>query len=155
MDNVLQEIDRIFLESNNNINDKNIGINYLESIKYLLIDNLKKSKLFSEIETKNFNNIDLLKKFSENNLHITIKNNINSDNYIKYNLDNHYLCIVLTGLISFKVHLNNTSNKSHTLNIYPNGGIVLSGGTIISNSISKDSLFLEIFNMNNLIGIEK
>ena len=58
MNEFIQKIDIIVSNANKEINNKIIGINYLEKIKYILIDNLK-----------NFNETIL------NNLSVELENN--------------------------------------------------------------------------------
>ena len=41
MNTFIQKIEDIILENNNVVNKNIIGINYLEKLKYLIIDNLK------------------------------------------------------------------------------------------------------------------
>ena len=41
MEQLILEIDSVISNCNNKINDKIIGVNYLEKLKFLLIDSLK------------------------------------------------------------------------------------------------------------------
>ena len=66
MDNIIHKIEKIILENNSQINEKIVGINFLEKLKYLILENLK-SLDGSELE--NFSselqqNNDQIKKFS-------------------------------------------------------------------------------------------
>ena len=69
MDNIIHKIEKIILENNSHINEKIVGINFLEKLKYLILENLK-SLDGSELE--NFSselqqNNDQIKKFSFEN----------------------------------------------------------------------------------------
>ena len=44
MENLMQDIENIISQQSNQINGKILGINYLEKLKYNLIDNLKISQ---------------------------------------------------------------------------------------------------------------
>ena len=138
----MQDIDTIISESNNQINDKILGVNYLEKLKYLLIDNLKNLKISSFKEIKNN---EILKKYSENNLKIKIKNYSLTSSKIKNKISSDYLCIVLHGTKSIEFHDILDSKLSSKLNIFLFTGIVLSNNTIISESISNETVLLDIF----------
>ena len=154
MNDILQEIDKIFLDSNNLVNNKIIGINYLEKLKYSLIDSFKKTKLFSYTEIQKLDTNKFTKKFGENNLDITINVASESNNYIKHKLQNDYLCIVLSGMIAIKIDLNEDMKDAPTLKIYPNAGIVLTKDTVINSIIASDCIFLEVQNIKLLNSIE-
>ena len=146
MKNFSQDIDTIISESNNQINDKILGVNYLERLKYLLIDSIKK------IKTSSFNEIrnnEILKTYGENNLQIKIENYTSSLSKIKNKISNDYLCIVLHGTKSIEFHDIVDSKFSNKLNISSFMGIVVSNNTIISESISNETVLLDIFNLRS------
>ena len=142
----MQDIDTIISESNNQINDKILGVNYLEKLKYLLIDSLKNIKIssFNEIKSN-----EILKTYGANNLKIKIENYSSSLSKIKNKISSDYLCIVLQGtkFIEFNDILN--SKYSNKLTIFPFTGVVLSNNTIISESISNETVLVDIFNSKN------
>ena len=142
----MQDIDTIISESNNQINDKILGVNYLEKLKYLLIDSLKNIKIssFNEIKSN-----EILKTYGANNLKIKIENYSSSLSKIKNKISSDYLCIVLQGtkFIEFNDILN--SKYSNKLTIFPFTGVVLSNNTIISESISNETVLLDIFNLRS------
>jgi hypothetical protein len=143
MKNFNQDIDTIISESNNQINDKILGVNYLEKLKYLLIDGLKniKASSFKEIKTN-----EILKTYGENNLNIKIENYSSSFSKIKNTLSSDYLCIVLSGKKSIELQNIENSKLSNKLNIFPYTGIVLNNNTIISEFVSDETVLLDIFN---------
>ena len=93
MEQLILEIDSIISDCNNKINDKIIGTNYLEKLKFLLIDSLKEKNFsslnnFSEATVKELN-----KKCGENNLVIAIQQYQESLTKIKNECINDFLSI--------------------------------------------------------------
>ena len=154
MEDLIQDIKNIISDINKQINDKILGINYLEKLKYLLIDKLKTSKISFIKNIENLQNNELRMKHSQNDL--LIKFEINSDSLSKINhtIQNDYLCIVLNGSKSIKIHENLHSTQSQSINLFSNTGIVLSKATVISESISKQTILINIFYIKNDIDIE-
>ncbi|MEC7744857.1 MAG: hypothetical protein VX534_00275, partial [Pseudomonadota bacterium] len=68
MERLILEIDNIISNCNNKINDKIIGINYLEKLKFFLIDSLKENDFSSFNNISNENVTELNKTYVENNL---------------------------------------------------------------------------------------
>ena len=143
MENFMQDIDSIISESNNQINDKILGINYLEKLKYLLIDKLKNLKVPSFDEIKND---EIIKIYGENSLKIKIENHSLPLSKIKNQITSNYLCIVLHGKKSIEFHDILNSKFSNKLNILPFMGIVLSNNVLISESTSSETALLDISN---------
>jgi hypothetical protein len=146
MENFMQDIDTIISESNNQINDKILGVNYLEKLKYFLIDRLKSIRISSFNKIKNN---EILKTYGENNLKIKIEN-YSSLSKIKKTISSDYLCIVLHGTKSIEFHDILNSKFSNKLNIFPYTGIVISNNTMISEFISNETFLLEIFNSRKI-----
>ena len=143
MENFIQDIDTIISESNNQINDKILGVNYLEKLKYFLIDSLKNIKISS---FKNIKNNQILKTYGQNQLSIKIENYSSSLSKMKNTISNDYLCIVLLGTKSIEFSNILDSKFSNKLNIFPYTGIVLSNNTTIRESVSSETVLLDIFN---------
>ena len=146
MENFMQDIDTIISESNNQINDKILGVNYLEKLKYLLIDSLKNINISSFNEIKNN---EILKTYGANNLKIKIESYSSPLSKIKNKISSDYLCIVLQGTKSIELHDILNSKYTNKLNIFPFTGVVLSNNTIISESISKETVLMDIFNFRH------
>ena len=148
MENVIEIVNTIIANSNKQINDKIIGVNFLEKLKYILIDELDKIEI---------NKIDLKKKQiaedrSQNkNLLIKIENFLETTSNIKYVCSDDKLSVVLKGSKLIKVNLGNNDNKSQTLNLFERNGIVISKNTTINEIISKNSLILDIIFINTNI----
>ena len=149
MENFFKEIDNFIIESNKEINEKILGISYLEKLKFSLIEKITDLNIKSYEEIKNFqevkeyNNIKLSIKFNHYNEALSkLKNSIPNDN----------LCIILRGLKTFKI-IHNKEFKNFTL--YQNMGITLPCKININESIAKQSTIIDIFNLNENLGIEK
>jgi len=156
MEQLILEIDSIISDCNNKINDKIIGTNYLEKLKFLLIDSLKEKNFsslnnFSEATVKELN-----KKCGENNLVIAIQQYQESLTKIKNECINDFLSIVLRGFVSLDIYQKDKEKALHSLSLFPKTGVVLSKNTFISEKIVKDSLILRIVNIrdNSNINIE-
>ena len=145
MKNFLQDIDNILIDSNAKINDKIFGINYLEKIKYHLMDKLK------DIQLNNIGDIDnqeLIKEFGEKKLLFKLEKHKESKSIIKNTIPLDQLSIVLVGFKSIEIHEKETAKKSSSLNLYKNMGIVVPKETILSESISKETILLNIIIIN-------
>ena len=142
----MQDIDTIISDCNDQINDKIFGINYLEKLKYLLIDRMKNYEIIS---IDNLVNIEISKKFSENQLLINFENYPNSISKIKTDVSHDYLCIVLRGNKVLKVFNNIDSITCNELVISKNTGIVLTKKTIIDELIAKNTLLMNVYYINN------
>ena len=153
MEQLILEIDSIISNCNNNINDKIVGVNYLENLKFLLIDSLKEKDLSSFDNNSNETNTELNKIYGEKNLIITIQQYQESFTKIKNECINDLLNVVLQGFISLDIYQNHKENELHSLSLFPKTGIVLSKNTFISEKIIKDSLILKIVNIRDTSNI--
>jgi len=152
MENFINIFDNIINDSNNQINAKISGINYLEKFKYHFIEIIQKSNLdFSTIEGKN----EIKKNYGSKELVISIENYKESISNLKQTTLNDYLCIVLKGSKMIEIYENKNSKKSNSINLFKNNGITLSKDTIISESIVKNTLLINIFNDKINDDIEK
>ncbi len=149
MESFFKEIDKFIIASNKEINEKILGINYLEKLKFSLIEKIIDLNIKSYEDIKNFQEI---KEY--NNIKLSIKfNNYNEAlSRLKNSLQNDSLCIILRGLKTFKV-ISNQESKNFTL--FPNMGITLPSKMTINESIAKQSSIIDIFNLNENVGIEK
>ena len=143
MKKFIQELDNIISEFNNQINDNLIGMSYLENLKYYLIDNIKKEKL--DLSSLDHN---ILKKNSKNReLTINIENFTESTSRIKNKLKNDCLSIVLKGSKIIEIL---SKDKSISINLYTHNGITLPRNTVYSEKLIKDTLLLNIFNIEEI-----
>jgi len=149
MENFFKEIDNFIIESNKEINEKILGINYLEKLKFSLIAKIRELNIKSYEEIKNFYEV---KEYNNIKLSISFKNYNDAISKLKNQLPNDNLCIILRGLKTFKI-INNHESKNFTL--FPNMGITLPSKTKVNESISKQSTIIDIFNLNQDLTIEK
>ena len=68
MENLIKDIQNIITESNNQINDKILGVNYLERLKYLLIDKLKNFKINSKENIESLQNKEIKNQYNQKKL---------------------------------------------------------------------------------------
>ena len=153
MEQLILEIDSIISDCNNKINDKIIGVNYLEKLKFFLIDSLKENDSSSVNNISNENVTELNKTYGENNLVITIQQYQESLTKIKNECMNDLLSVVLKGFMSLDIYQNQKKNELYSISLFPKMGIVLSQNTFISEKITKGSLILKIVNIRDTSNI--
>jgi len=149
MENFFKEIDNFIIESNKEINEKILGINYLEKLKFALIEKIIKLNIKSYEEIKNFQEV---KDYNNIKLSIRLNNYNEALSTLQNHLPNDNLCIILRGVKTFKIK-NNQESRSFTL--FQNMGITLPSKTVVNESIAKQSTIIDIFNLNENLGIEK
>ena len=143
-------LDNLLLEINKSINEKIIGINYLENIKFLLIekllvlDKLILDDLIKDISIKKTfnNNCD----FDNRKISYTINYLEKSVIKIKSKIEEDSLFIILDGLKIITIFDKNNHDKSIKTKIFKNMGFVLSQGSIINENSNKKSIILQIVN---------
>ena len=154
MNTFIQKIEDIILENNNVINKNIIGINYLEKLKYLIIDNLKNiDKFVLEnliTDLKNSNDQSLKYKFKDNLLFSSIFLYKDSLSRIKSAYNHDILSIVINGYKTVAIFDFHNNNKSTLLSIPKNMGLVLSENTVTSEIIASGSVILDIFYENKV-----
>ena len=153
MEKLILEIDSIISSCNNKINDKIVGVNYLEKLKFMLIDSLKEKDLSSFDNNSNETNTELNKIYGENNLIITIQQYQESFTKIKNECINDLLNVVLQGFTSLDIYQHKKENELYSISLFPKMGVVLSKNTFISEKITKDSLILKIVNTRDTSNI--
>ena len=100
MQNVIEIVNSIIDNSSKKINDKIIGVNFLEKFKYILIDEINKSEI-NKIDLKNFGMFEDRKL--NKNLLIKIENFSETTSKIKYLCSDDKLTIVLKGSKILKI----------------------------------------------------
>ena len=148
MDSFEEFLDNLLIEINNSIDEKIVGTNYLENIKFQLIEKLSileknivegfifelsAKKLFSKRHDFNTRSINYSINYIENSI-----------SQIKHIIENDTLYIVLNGAKIISVFDNKMPVKSIKINITKNMGVVLSQNTIINENINKKSTILTI-----------
>ena len=152
MDYLISQIDNIISNCNNKINEKVIGINYLEQLKYLLIDDLQKIQLpnISNSSLQN-DNLSLTKNYGDNYININIQIYKKSVSSIKNICLQNHLSVVLSGFKSIDLYDKEVDQKFNTFSLFPKMGIVLGKDLIFSQKITKESLIIDVYNPINLV----
>jgi len=143
MANFPKELENIILEEFNNINDKLIGINFLEVFKFNLIKKIP-SLLESPVLIENLK--DQTKLIIEKNytkLEATIFQNKDSVFQLKKEIQKNTLLIVLDGELQIDFFQDEFKKEYTKLNIYQFMGVCLSPSTIINLNSFKNSCFIE------------
>ena len=150
MNSFVALLDSFLLEINKSINEQIIGINYLENIKFLLIEKLQVlDKLIFDDFIKD---ISIKKTFNNNQdfknrkINYTINYLEKSVIKIKSKIEEDSLFIVLDGLKIITIFDKNNQDKSIKAKIFKNMGFVLSQGSIINENNNKKSIILQIIN---------
>ena len=141
-------LEQIFSDINKSINEKIGGTNFLELIKFLLIEklnNLTKNDL-KNLKLMPPNGQTLEREIDLNNRKLKYKIMYfdKSVSNIKQKIENDYLFLILEGLKSIIIYDNNNSAKSIYCNLSKNMGIVLSLNTVITTKIVENSIILLI-----------
>ena len=160
MNVLLKEINDIIEKNNSKINENIVGINYLEKLKYLVIDNLKDGQdkfilddLVATLKKKNNQSIKF--KFKNQSLFLSIILYNNPLSKIKLCYDNDTLSIVINGVKKISLFDLYDKKRKVSLSIFKNMGIVLSENTIISEKIAAGSIIMDIVSKKKAMNIEK
>ena len=148
MENCAQTIEKFIIEINESINEKINGINFLELLKYKLIEKIDELEedYLKNLEIKLSDNKILEKNLELNNRNLSYKIEYydKSISEIKRKTEKDYLSLILAGLKSIKIFDFNDEKKSIFSNLYKNMGIVLGLNTVITTKISEKSVILSI-----------
>ena len=137
----MQDIDNLISDCINQINEKINGINFLEKIKFSLIDKMK------SIDLLNFENINNKEQYINNaNINLLTKIEKANENVskIKKTIDNDNLTIILEGLKIISIHEKLISKSVNQQYLSKYVGMVLAKNTIIDEIITKDTILLNI-----------
>ena len=137
----MQDIDNLISDCINQINEKINGINFLEKIKYSLIDRIKSINL---LNFENINNKEYYINNDNNNFLIKIEKTNENVSKIKKTIDNDNLTIILEGLKTISIHEKLISKSVNQQYLFKYVGIVLAKNTIIDELITKDTILLNI-----------
>ena len=155
MSSLITDIDSIISKNNDIINENIVGMNYLEKIKYLVINNLKDSQdksaidnLTADLEKKN--NQSKQYEFKNQSLIFSIKLYKDSFSKIKSCYKNDILFIVINGIKTILLFDLHDKKKKISLTISKNMGIILSKDTIANENIAAGSIILDIISEKKL-----
>ena len=159
MNDLIKEINNIIEKNNNKINENIVGINYLEKLKYLVINSLKDNQdeftldnLATALKKKNNQSIKF--KFKNQSLFLSI--NLYKNPLSKINLcyNNDTLSVVINGVKKISLFDLYDKKKKVSLSIFKNMGIVLSENTITSEKIAAGSIIMDIVSEKKAMNIE-
>ena len=159
MNVLIKEINDIIEKNNSKINENIVGINYLEKLKYLVIDNLKdgqdKFTLDGLVEAlKKKNNQSIKFKFKNRSLFLSINLYKNPLSKIKLCYNNDTLSVVINGVKKISLFDLYDKKKKVSLSIFKNMGLVLSENTITSEKIAAGSIIMDIVSEKKAMNIE-
>ena len=152
MNQLMENIDKSISMHCEQIGKKASIINFLDSLKFILVDEIKKIEIpsYSENDGQEFN-----KNFGDNDLSVICKYYSDQLSKIKSPITKDYLSIVVSGQKSIRVFDNQSATISSSLNLFKNMGLVLPKNTIISELISKETFIIDVISNNKNIDIEK
>ena len=156
---LIKEINDIIEYNNSKINENIVGINYLEKLKYLVINSLKDSQdkftldnLVAALKKKNNQSIKL--KFKNRSLFLSINLYKNPLSKIKLCYNNDTLFVVINGVKKISLFDLFDKKKKVSLSIFKNMGLVLSENTITSEKIAAGSIIMDIVSEKKAMNIE-
>ena len=159
MNDLIKKINDIIEKNNSEINENIVGINYLEKLKYLVIDKLKDGQnifalddLVAVLTEKNNQSIKF--KFKNRSLILSINLYKNPLSKIKLCYDNDTLSVVINGVKKISLFDLHDKKRKVSLSIFKNMGIVLSENTITSEKIAAGSIVMDIVSEKKAMNIE-
>ena len=157
MDILNKKIQDIVINNSKLINNNIIGINFLDRLKYLLIENnhLFEVLLFQDLKEKTEDS-EIKNQFDFDNGSFLSRLNFYSKSVSKINntlkIDTFFL--IINGLNNIEIFDTINKEKSNFLNLSPKMGIVLTENTVISQKIAKGTIILEIAAIKKPLNIE-
>ena len=159
MSDLIKEINDIIEKNNSKINENLVGINYLEKLKYLVIDNLRDGQdkftldnLVVALTKKNNQSIKF--KFINQSLFLSINLYKNPLSKIKSCYEKDTLSIVINGVKKITLFDLYDKKKKVSLSILKNMGLVLSENTIANEKIAAGSIIIDIIFEKKTMNIE-
>ena len=155
----MKTINDIIMKSDEGINENIIGINYLEKLKYLIINNLKEDvdkatidDIVINLEKNNNQSINF--NFKNRSLVLSVDFYKDSLSKIKSSYGINTLSIVIKGNKVISLFDLNDKKKVISISISKNMGLVLSENTVTSENIASGSIILNLINKRKEIDIE-
>ncbi len=158
MEDLIKKIEKILNDFDSKIDDKITGTNFLEKLKYFILEQLEPfdkillEKISNDLKIQKNNLIE--SEFKNCLLKYSLSYYKDSISTIKSSYKSDTLTILIQGFKTISIFDLNASNKSASLTIRKNMGIVLSKDTIASENIASDSIILDINKENSILGIE-
>ena len=153
MTNFPKELEHIILDEYNNVNDKLIGINFLEAFKFNLITKLTSLSEPSTLIENLKDQTNLIIEKNSTKLEAIIFQNKGSIFQLKKKIHKSTLLLILGGELQVDLFEDEFKKEYRKLNIYRFMGICLPPNTIINLNSFKNSCFIEFLKteMNNNI----
>ena len=143
MTNFPLELEHIIQDEYNNVNDKLIGINFLETFKFNLITKLSSLSELSRLIENLKDQTNLIIEKNNTKLEVIIFKNKDSTSQFKKKIQKSTLLIVLNGELQLDLFQDEFKKKYTKLSIYRFMGICLPSNSIINLSSFKNSCFIE------------
>ena len=151
----MKTINDIIMKSDEEINENIIGINYLEKLKYLIINNLKEDvdkaaidDIVIDLEKNNNQSINF--DFKNRSLVLSVDFYKDSLSKIKSSYGINTLSIVIKGNKVISLFDLNDKKKVISISISKNMGLVLSENMITSENIAAGSIIMDIISEKKL-----
>ena len=143
MTNFPKELEHIILDEFNNVNDKLIGINFLEAFKFNLITKLPSLLELSILieNLKDQTNLIIEKNYTK--LEAIVFQNKDPIFQLKKEIQKNTLLVVLDGELQIDVFQDVFKKEYTKLNIYRFMGVCFPPNTIINLNSFKNSCFIE------------
>ena len=153
MTNFPKELEHIILDEYNNVNDKLIGINFLEAFKFNLITKLPSLSEFSTLIENLKDQTNLIIEKNSTKLEAIIFQSKGSIFQLKKKIHKSTLLLILNGELQVDLFEDEFKKEYRKLNIYRFMGVCLPPNTIINLNSFKNSCFIEFLKteMNNNI----
>ena len=144
MEKLTKDISDIVITEVNNINEKVVGLNFLELLKNNIIDQLLSMLNLQKFPLKQLINYENEIKENSRNIKILINYYLDSLSVRKKNINNDTLFLVFNESANFDIFKDEKNFTSILL--YKNTGISLPKDTVINSKYNKNVLLLEIIN---------
>ncbi len=145
MEKLTKDITEIIISELKTVNDKIIGLNFLELLKVSIIEKLTQVVSQQKFPLEQIVNYENEIKEDSRNLKILINYFINSLSISKKNIDNDCLFISFNEASSFDIYKDKKNFTSILL--YKNTGISLPKNTVINSKYNKNLLLIQIINI--------
>ena len=158
MINFPKELEHIILDEYNNVNDKLIGINFLEAFKFNLITKLTSLFEFYTLIENLKDQTNLIIEKNSTKLEAIIFRNKGSIFQLKKKIHKSTLLLILGGELQVDLFEDEFKKEYRKLNIYRFMGICLPPNTIINLNSFKNSCFIEFLKTeinNNIVNSKK
>ncbi len=143
MTNFPKELEHIILDEFNNVNDKLIGINFLEAFKFNLITKFSSLLELSILIENSKDQTNFIIETNNTKLEAIVFQNKDPIFQLKKEIQKNTLLLVLSGEIQIDLFQDGFNKKYTKLNIYQFMGVCLPPNTVINLHSFKNTCFVE------------